>query len=162
MPERGKVLVTNTTPIISLAAATGSLDILRFLFQRVVVPLEVAQEVRTGGRHNFGLDAFQDADWLEIHEQPVALQPFLQNSLDRGEASVIQTAMNMSLPLVCIDETAGRRIARLCELQLTGSIGILLKAKKLGYEISIPDALQRMRQQGIWLSDRVVQFALNH
>lgn len=162
MRERDRVLVSNTTPLISIAAATGSLDVLQFLFRRVVVPLEVAQEVRAGGRHNFGLDAFDRADWLDIQDQPVRLMPFLQNSLDRGEASVIQTAMNMELPLVCIDETAGRRIARLCGLQLTGSIGILLKAKQLGYEISIPNALQRMRQQGIWLSDRVVQFALTH
>ncbi len=49
MPERNEVLVTNTTPLISLAAATGSLDVLRFLYRRVVVPYEVAQEVRAGG-----------------------------------------------------------------------------------------------------------------
>lgn len=162
MPERSDVLVTNTTPLISLAAATGSLEILRFLYRHVVVPHEVAEEVRAGGRHAFGVDAFQHAEWLDIQTVPVALQPFLQNTLDRGEASVIQTAMNRGLSLVCIDETAGRRVARLCELTLTGSVGILLKAKRLGYDISIPEALERMRAQGIWLSDRVVQFALTH
>lgn len=107
MPERSQVLVTNTTPLIALTAATGSLDVLRFLYTRVVVP-----------------------------------QPFLRNSLDRGEAAAIQTALNLSLPLVCIDETAGRRIARLCAL-------------------NIPDALQRMRDHGIWLSGQVVKFALS-
>ncbi|MCU0754320.1 MAG: DUF3368 domain-containing protein [Xanthomonadales bacterium] len=77
-------------------------------------------------------------------------------------ASVIQTALNLQLPLVCIDESAGRRIARLCNLQLTGSIGILLKARNQGYPIDIPQALDRMRRQGIWLSAHVVQFALSH
>lgn len=162
MPDRGDVLVTNTTPLISLAAATGSLEILRFLYRQVVVPYEVAEEVRVGGRHAFGVDAFQHAEWLDIQTAPVALQPFLHNTLDRGEASVIQTAMNRGLSLVCIDETAGRRVARLCELTLTGSVGILLKAKRLGYDVSIPNALERMRAQGIWLSERVVQFALTH
>jgi predicted nucleic acid-binding protein len=162
MPERSQAIVTNTTPLISLAAATGSLDVPQFLYRRVVVPYEVAQEVRAGGRHAFGVEVFQGADWLDIQPAPVNLLPFLQNSLDRGEASVIQTAMNLGLPLVCIDETAGRRIARLCDLTLTGSIGVLLKAKRLGYDISITDAIERMRQQGIWLSDRVVQFALTH
>ncbi|MFW9621220.1 MAG: DUF3368 domain-containing protein [Macromonas sp.] len=163
MPERNLTLVTNTTPLISLAAATGNLDVLRFLFQRVVVPYEVAAEVRVGGRAAFGVDAFERAtDWLDIQTAPVALLPFLQNSLDRGEASVIQTAMNLSLPLVGIDETAGRRIARLCDLTLTGSVGMLVKAKQLGYDLHMPDALQKMRNQGIWLSERVVQFALMH
>lgn len=160
MPERSQVLVTNTTPLIALAAATGSLDILKFLFSRVVVPLEVADEVRVGGKHSFGLDVFEGTDWLDIQDAAVTLQAFLRNSLDRGEAAVIQTAMNLGLPLVCIDEAVGRRVARLCGLNVTGSVGVLLKARRLGYPVSIPLALQRMRAQGIWLSDRVVQFAL--
>ena len=42
MPDRGKTIVTNTTPLIALTAATGSLDVLRSLYTRVVVPYEVA------------------------------------------------------------------------------------------------------------------------
>ena len=164
MPESGgRSLVTNTTPLIALTAATGDLAVLRFLFERVVVPLEVAQELRVGGPKAFGVDVFSAAaDWLEVQAQPVVLQPFLQNSLDKGEAAVIQTALNMQLPLVCIDETAGRRIARLCNLRLTGSVGILLKARNQGFAVDIPQALDRMRRHGIWLSDQVVQFALSH
>jgi predicted nucleic acid-binding protein len=161
MPERGQVLVTNTTPLISLAAATGNLEVLRFLYRRVVVPLEVADEVRAGGARAFGVDAVEGADWLDIQKSPVPMVPWLQNSLDRGEAAVIQTAMSMEIPLVCIDEAAGRRVARLCNLSLTGSIGVLLKARQLGYPVSMPAAMQRMRDHGIWLSDRVVQFALS-
>lgn len=160
MRKAKPVLVTNTTPLIALAAATGSLDILQFLYSRVVVPLEVAQEVRVGGKQSFGLDVFNGSQWLDIQVAEVGLQPFLRNSLDPGEASVIQTAMNLGLPLVCIDETSGRRVARLCALDVTGSVGILLKARRLGFEVSIPLALQRMKAQGIWLSSQVVQFAL--
>lgn len=160
MREPIRVLVTNTTPLIALTAATGSLDVLRFLYQRVVVPMEVADEVRVGGKQSFGLNVFERASWLDIQEADVVLQPFLQNSLDRGEAAVIQTAMNLGVPLVCIDEAVGRRIARLCELDVTGSVGVLLKARRLGYAVSMAEALQRMRLQGIWLSDKVVQFAL--
>ena len=160
MPERNQTLVTNTTPLIALTAATGGLDVLRFLYARVVVPLEVAAEIQAGGKQAFGVSVFQQADWLDVQDREVALQPFLRNSLDLGEAAAIQTAIDLSLPLVCIDETAGRRIARLCALNVTGSVGVLLKAQRLGYTLSIPDALQRMRNHGIWLSAKVVQFAL--
>lgn len=160
MPERNQTLVTNTTPLIALTAATGGLDVLRFLYARVVVPLEVAAEIKAGGKQAFGVSVFQQAEWLDVQDRAVELQPFLRNSLDLGEAAAIQTAMNLSLPLVCIDETAGRRIARLCALNVTGSVGVLLKAQRLGYTLSIPDALQRMRNHGIWLSAQVVQFAL--
>ena len=160
MRDVGKILVTNTTPIISLVAATDSLDVFKFLYSRVVVPLAVAQEIQAGGQQAFGVDVFHGADWLDIQTDEITLQPFLRNSLDRGEAAVIQTALNLGLPLVCIDETIGRRVARLCSLDVTGTIGVLLKAQKLGFSVSMPEAVRRMREHGIWLSDSVVHFAL--
>lgn len=161
MPERHSSLVINSSPLLALVAATGSLEILRFMYRRVIVPFEVAEEIRAGGRDSFGLDVFNGADWLEVPAVPLPLQSLLQNSLDRGEASVIQTAINLGIPLVCIDKAAGRRIARLCDLKLTGSVGVLLKAQRLGFGVSIPDALLRMQQHGIWLSEQVIRFALS-
>lgn len=38
--------------------------------------------------------------------------------------------------------------------------GILLKAKQAGYPLLVCDALKAMRSQGIWLCDKVIQFAL--
>lgn len=162
MPESSKDVVINTTPLIALTAATGTLDLLRTLFARVIVPHEVAEEIIAGGKDAFGLDVFEQASWLEIKSIPLILKPYLQNSLDRGEAAVIQTALQENVPLVCIDELMGRRIARLSGLQLTGSIGILLKAISKGYPLSITDALDRMHARGIWLSPKVVDFALKH
>jgi predicted nucleic acid-binding protein len=162
MPEQAKVVVTNTTPLISLTAATGNLEVLRVLYERIIVPYEVAEEIRAGGKDYFGLDVFQKASWLEIIAAPVDLPPYLQNTLDRGEASVIQTALQQGVKRVCIDETVGRRVARLSNLNVTGTIGVLLKAQTLGYPISIPEAINRMRERGIWLSQDVIRFALEH
>lgn len=162
MLEQAKVVVTNTTPLIALTAATGSLEVLRALYTRVIVPYEVAEEIRVGGKEAFGLSVFEKASWLEINPDPVVLPPYLQNTLDLGEASVIQTALQQGVNRVCIDETIGRRVARLSNLSVTGSIGILLKAKSMGYPVSIPEAINRMREHGIWLSNAVIGFALAH
>jgi len=51
MPDQAKVVVTNTTPLIALTAATGNLDVLRCLYSRVVVPYEVAEEITAGVLH---------------------------------------------------------------------------------------------------------------
>lgn len=61
MPDRSKIIVTNTTPLIALTAATGNLDILRQLYTRVVVPYEVAAEIKVGGKEAFGLEVFEQA-----------------------------------------------------------------------------------------------------
>jgi len=39
-------------------------------------------------------------------------------------------------------------------------VGILLRAKREGFQFSMQDAIARMRQRGIWLSEGVVIFAL--
>ena len=132
MPDQTKVVVINTTPLIALTAATGNLDVLRCLYSRVIVPYEVAKEIRAGGRDAFGIEVFEQASWLDISPEPIALMPYLQNTLDSGEASVIQTALQFGINLVCIDEILGRRAARLSNLNVTGAIGVLLKAKSRG------------------------------
>jgi predicted nucleic acid-binding protein len=84
----------------------------------------------------------------------------LLNTLDRGEASVIQAALDQQVALVAIEEVVGRRVARLAGLGVTGSIGILLKARTLGLTGSLTDSFARLRAHGIWLSTQVQAFAL--
>ncbi len=48
MPNTDKIVI-NTAPLISLVAATFDLNILQSLYHQVLVPLEVCQEILTGG-----------------------------------------------------------------------------------------------------------------
>ena len=111
MPEV-KRIVTNTSPLIALVAALGDLKVLSALFDEVLVPFEVCEEITADNASRFGAVEFGEADWLKKQSQPLALSPFLSNALDRGEASVIQLALNESIKTVCIDEALGRRIAQ--------------------------------------------------
>ena len=114
-----------------------------------------------GGPGQFAVAAFETAHWLQKNTAPVMnIAAVLLNSLDSGEAAVIQLALNENIQTVCIDEIVSRRMARLHGLTVTGSIGVLLRARRAGYNITMRDALDRMRNRGIWLSDRVVNFAL--
>lgn len=157
MPDRS--IVINTTPLLALVAA-GGLDALPLLYQHVIVPLEVADEIRAGGEAGFGVAEIAAAHWLEIQTAPADIPAYLVNALDRGEAVVIATALTRGIPLVCIDETVGRRVARLAGLTLTGSLGVLISAKQRGYPATIASAIARMRERGIWLSADVTATAL--
>jgi len=159
MPD-SKEIVINTGPVIALVAASGDLSILQSLYKRVLVPYEVCQEIRRGGQKGFGFNEFENASWLEKWPDPLNITPVIRNSLGMGEASVIQLALKESIRTVCIDEFRGRRIARLSGLLLTGSIGILLRAKREDRTISIRQAVKQMKERGIWLSKSVVDFAV--
>lgn len=68
--------------------------------------------------------------------------------------------MSETIKTVCIDEVAGRRIARLSGLSLIGSIGILLRAKREGYPLSMQQAISQMLNRGTRLSPTVINFVL--
>ncbi len=159
MPETQRIVI-NTAPLIALVAALGDLTVLQSLYSQVLVPFEVCQEILVGGSRGFAVAEFEAATWLQKQQTPLTISPFLLNSLDRGEAAVIQLAMNENIQTVCIDEVAGRRIARLSGLSLTGSIGILLRAKRKGFPFSMQQAISQMLNRGIRLSPTVINFAL--
>jgi predicted nucleic acid-binding protein len=159
MPEH-KTIVINTGPILALVSALGDLNVLKVLYDKVIIPLEVCNEIMQGGKTGFAVQEFEQATWLLKQQHKTNIPPFLASSLDIGEASVIETALQNNISTVCIDEAVGRRIARLHQLKLTGSIGILIKAKNSGYQFDMKKSIDKMKVQGIWLSDNVIKFAL--
>ena len=159
MPETEKVVI-NTGPLLALIAGIGDLSLLELLYKRVLVSFEVCQEIEAGGASGFGVSEFRKSSFIEKRSNPLTIAPFLRNTLDLGEASVIQLALDENIHTVCIDESMGRRIARLNGLKLTGSIGVLIRAKQDGFDFSMREAINRMQSQGIYLSQRVVDFAL--
>ena len=160
MPDPDQ-LVINTGPIIALIAALGDLSLLERLYERVVVPQEVAAEVIAGGRAGFGVQAFEAASFLCIETEPRQLTVPLKRSLDTGEAAVIQAAIDRQITTVCIDEAAGRRVARLHGLRVTGSLGVLLRAIRNGSDIKLETCISRMRAHGVWISLRTSRRAID-
>jgi predicted nucleic acid-binding protein len=157
MPE----LVINTGPIITLTAAVGSLDFLHELYGEILIPFEVIRELEAGGTDCLELACVRECSVLRALTAPVDLPLLLRSQLDWGEASVIQNALNHHIETVVIDEKLGRRMARLHELRVTGSIGILVKASR---ERLIPDlqsCFGRMREKGIWISEILEKEALS-
>jgi len=160
MPET-ESLVINTGPLLALIAGYGDLSLLEKIYKRVLVPFEVCLEMEAGGSAAFGINEFKKSTFLEKQTKSLTIFDLLRNSLDLGEASVIQLALNEKIHTVCIDEAVGRRVARLNGLKLTGSIGVLIKAKKFGLDFSMQEAIKKMQANGIYLSRKVIDFAIN-
>lgn len=158
MPEL-RELVINTGPILAIVAALGNLDVLQ-MYDTVWVPFEVSEEILLGGPDGFAVTEFEAAGWLRRKAKPLDVAPMLSNSLDLGEAAVVQLALDNRIRTVCIDEAVGRRVARLNGLEVTGSLGILMRAHRRGYGFPMQEAIDRMRAHGVWLSDRVVDTVL--
>lgn len=137
-----------------------SLRFLRDLYREVIVPWEVADEIAALRSIRFVQPEFARAAWLNRLPAPASISPWLLAALDRGEAAVIQSALDRGISTVCIDEAAGRRIAQLNGLRVTGSLGILVRGKREGKVRFVRDAIASMRAQGVWLSESIMRSAL--
>lgn len=148
-------IVSNTTPIISLLKI-GELSILKDLYQRIIVPKEVFNEIENGNNKSYYINLLE-IDWIEIKEikDEKSLSYFLD--LDKGEAETIILANEINADLVIIDEKLGRYHAIHANLKVTGTLGILLKAKKQGKIKSVKNLLSELKDKGIWLNDKLVE-----
>ena len=99
-------------------------------------------------------------DWIEIWEirNPDSKEYFLD--LDEGEAEVIILAKEQDADLVIMDEIMGRRIAKQFNLTVTGTIGVLLKAKERGFVNVIKELLTELQEKGTWLNTKLISKAL--
>lgn len=159
MPDAARVVVVNTTPLIALSLV-GQLDLLRLLYQEVLIPPEVRDEVMRGGAHGIGVTELEHADWLRVVELRDPGRADMLSDLDRGEAEVIALALEVRAEAVIIDERLARRHAKRMGLPLSGTLGVLLRAKRKGLIGEIRPFVEQIRRGGVRLSDAVVEEAL--
>lgn len=147
-------IISNTTPIITLLSIS-KLDILKDIYGKIIIPQAVYNEIEEGKNKAFYTD-LSKIEWIEI-KQIKDREPLKYiYDLDKGEAEVIVLANELKADLVIIDEKLGREYANHFNLKLTGTIGILLKAKEQGLTENIKPLLKTMKANGIWLSQKFI------
>ena len=148
-------IITNTTPILSLLKI-DKLDLLKELYGKVTVPNAVYQEIEKG-KHKPYYQDLKQVDWIKIEhiKNPDSLTYFVD--LDKGEAEVLILAKEQKVDLVILDEIMGRRYAKQLGLNLTGTLGVLLKAKENGIINSIQEILTELTEKGTWLNPKLIK-----
>lgn len=124
--------VSNTSPISNLAKV-GQLDLMQQLYETVLIPTAVYEELLDERAGEIIITTVQSATWLEI--QPVQNQELvgeLRNQVNLGEAEAIALAVEVKATRLLIDERLGRQAATERGLTVTGVLGVLLAAKRQG------------------------------
>ena len=154
------MIILNSSPILHLTAGLGGLDVLPSLYGRVVVPAEVVRELESGAALDDVAVQVRRTAGIDIRSPSSGISPLLAGELDLGESAVIALAIELPGSTAVLDDLKARRVARRSGIPMTGSIGVLLYAKRLGKLASVAEAIKRIRARGAWLSDAVVERAL--
>lgn len=143
MPE----VICNTSPLQYLHQL-NLLHILPALTGKVIIPPAVVDELMMGRALGMSLPDPADFDWVEIR-QPVSASALpLVTDLGPGETGVLMLALESSDAVVILDDALARRVAATLNLKLTGTLGLLLSAKRAGQISAIRpviDQLQALR-----------------
>ncbi|MDD5335735.1 MAG: DUF3368 domain-containing protein [Rhodoferax sp.] len=148
--------VINAGPLVALALL-DQLDLLPALFAQCWVPQTVYDEVAVAGIGKPGSKSLQSPDWQARVRMSPTPDPLLVMELDAGEADVISLARQLSPCMAIIDERRGRRIAQqVYGLNVKGTAGILVEAKRRGLISSVRPQLLELRTAGYFIADGVI------
>ncbi len=157
------MIISNATPLIAFARI-GQLELLRKVVGNLIIPHAVEHEISEYTEYTQtkrGVIDLSQEKWITVQSLQSQKQvSLLLPTLDRGEAEVIALALERQARLVLIDELTGRKVAESLNLNVSGSVGILIRAKQMSAIPAIKPLLKEMRKQGVHFSQRFIDAVL--
>jgi len=143
-------------------ATVGQLDLLRQIYEKVVIPQAVYSELTIGGGEQPGAKEVQRLGWIETRQvADRALVMALRLEVDEGEAEAIALAKELAADLLLLDERRGRAVASRLELRFIGLLGVLIEAKQKRYISAVKPVLDDLvAKAGFWVSQQLYAHVL--
>ncbi len=144
-----KVIISDTSCLIILNKIR-ELDLLHQLYKTVTITQDILLE--------YGENL---PDWIEVQQvKDDYRQQLLEMQIDKGEASAIALALETADNIVILDDWKARKVAERLGLSVTGTLGVIIKAKNSGIIPSIKSYLEKIRRTNFRISEELEQIAL--
>lgn len=119
--EMHEQVVVDTSCLIALTRI-NHLDLLHEVYNNLIVTPKIKEEYK-----------FEPPKWIEVRSFKQGKDYLVINRLvDAGEASAINYFLENKNSLLVIDDSKGRKLAKKLDIKVTGTLGILVKAKEEG------------------------------
>ncbi len=150
------IIVSNTSPIFYLSTI-GQLDLLRQLYDEIVIPTTVFQEITNVGNTDVSATVVSTLNWIKTQSATDrTLVNTLSHELDPGEAEAIALALELNADRLLIDERLGRNAAIGLGLKVTGVLGILIAAKRSNLIQEVKPLLDTLiKRVGFWIHEQL-------
>ena len=129
------VIISDTSCLI-LLSKIGELDLLYKTYGEITITPEISQE--------YGRELPIWIKVISVKNKNKQLE--FEKIVDLGEASAIALALELKNCLVIVDDKRGRILAKNLKLEITGTLGTLLKARQLNVIPKLKPILERLRK----------------
>jgi predicted nucleic acid-binding protein len=137
-------VICNASPIQYLHQI-DLLHILPALAHRVIIPPAVKEELSMGRSVGVNLPDPDTLDWVAIGRPASSAALPLVTDLGPGETEVLMLALESPDAVVVLDDALARRVAQTLGIRLTGTLGLLLAAKRAGLIQAIRPILDQLQ-----------------
>lgn len=153
-------VVVNTTPLIALCHV-GQLETLKKLYGEIVIPEAVYKELSVKTESICKKTVDKSLDWIRVDKiRNQMAKSMYKTQLHDGEVEVMILSKEIAADVVIIDDANAKKHAKYLELPVTGTLGVLIKAKKEGYIDELKPILQQMVGNGIYISQNLIELCL--
>lgn len=150
-------LVLDTSPICFLLLI-GEIEILPQLYDEIFAPRAVLEELRHAeAPEEVRVWSAEPPAWLAIRTAGPTL-PSLHH-LDDGEREAIRLALELENSLLALDDRIAGDEARKLGLEVTGLLGLLIRAGQQGL-LDLPSALARLQRTHFYVSPSLIRSVL--
>ena len=157
MPDK---LIVNASPLIFLHRVNGWSWLCEFSTTDVLVPDAVVREIRAGWDGPEITGAFKSQRRLVLAED-IAIPPIVAAwDLGAGETQVLSHCLRRPTAVAVLDDAAARRCAQSLDIPVVGTLGILLAARRMGQIPAAKPVIERLIDEGLYLSPTLVAQAL--
>lgn len=151
------IIICDSSALIALASCQ-SLTLLEKLFDKVYITKWVYDEICQIGKP-FYLELnsyFSD----KIYEFSLNEKDDILSKLDIGEASAILLYQTLNADYLLIDEKKGRAICQQLNVNIVGSLGILLLAKQQGLIDELKPLIVQLENSPVFFDKKLLQKVL--
>lgn len=154
-------VIVNSTPLIVLSNI-GKLDLLRKLYKEIYIPQAVFDEV-TEKQDSACQEIKNHTDWIHVCAiKDFSAKRMYQAKLHDGEVEVMILAKeNPNDTTVIIDDNAAKKTAKFLGLKVTGTLGIVLKAKQQNLISSVTTIMDKLIQNGFYITPEIYDLVKN-
>ena len=150
------IAMSDSGPLIYLAAV-NQFEVLRLYFSRLLIPAPVYQEVVEAGGTQPGsaeTEAGVRAGWMVVEElQDISrIAPLLEEDMTWADACAHASTQEHRVDCLLSDDLEVRAQAAKRGLQVFGTLGILVEARRAGHFPNLRAVLDRLIQVGFYLN----------
>lgn len=136
-----KTIISDTSCFIVLDNI-GELELLHKTYGEIITTPEIVLEYEN-----------PLPEWIKVQAPNDRYrQRILELQLDKGEASAIALAIEIPGSIIILDDYKARKLAMNIGIKVTGTVGVIIKAKLSGIIPSVKPYIENMRKAGFYIN----------